>query len=221
MRAPHALAASCVAVSAALLLAACGGGSNKGDDKIKDPGTDVSASAPAPTTASATPSPTAAGVKRPTITLPPDAKDVFEGTETGDPVKDAILADNAGYVLAMDEGVFKGKTTGNLGFYATEKGLANAISYVQGVHDKGLVWTGTVRFFDRKVTMEGTGDASVVYCSDESKAFPKHVGTGKVDRGATTARSYVLYSTHAKKSAQGVWQTTDIVSERGSKQCRP
>ncbi|WP_031524857.1 hypothetical protein [Streptomyces sp. NRRL F-5123] len=220
MRAPHALAATCVAVSAALLLSACGG-SKKDDGKIKDPGADVSTSAPAPTSSSAAPSPTAAGVKRPTITLPSDAKDVFEDEHTGDPVKDAVLADNAGYVLAMDEGVFKGTTTDNLGFYATEKGLANAISYVQGVHDKGLVWTGTVRFFNRKVTLEGTGDASVVYCSDESKAFPKHVSTGKVDKGATTARSYVLYSTHAKKSAEGVWQTTDIVSERGSKQCQP
>jgi hypothetical protein len=220
MRAPHALAATCVAVSAALALSACGG-SKKSDDKIKDPGTDVSTSAPAPTTTSAAPSPTPAGVKRPVITLPSDAKDVFEDEHTGDPVKDAVLADNAGYVLATDEGVFKGKTTQSLGFYATEKGLANAITYVQGVHAKGLVWTGTVRFFDRKVTMEGTGDASVVYCSDESKAFPKHVKTGKVENVATTSESYVLYSTHAKKNAQGVWQTTDIVSDRGSKQCQP
>ncbi|MFI0897037.1 hypothetical protein [Streptomyces sp. NPDC020983] len=220
MRAPLALAATCVAVSAALALSACGG-SKKSDDKIKDQGTDVSTSAPAPTTTSAAPSPTAPGVKRPVITLPSDAKDVFEDEHTGDPVKDAVLADNAGYVLATDEGIFKGKTTENLGFYATEKGLANAITYVQGVHAKGLVWTGTVRFFDRKVTMEGTGDASVVYCSDESKAFPKHVKTGKVDNVATTSESYVLYSTHAKKNAQGVWQTTDIVSDRGSKQCQP
>ncbi|MGW5351500.1 hypothetical protein ACWERV_13445 [Streptomyces sp. NPDC004031] len=220
MRAPHALAATCVAVSAALVLTACGG-SKKDDGKIEDPGKDVTTSAPAPTTTSAAPSPTASGAKRPVITLPSDAKDVFEDAHTGDPVKDAVLADNAGYVLAMDEGVFKGTTTENLGFYATEKGLANAISYVQGVHDKGLVWTGTVRFFDRKVTLEDADDASVVYCSDESKAFPKHVSSGKVDKSATTSRSYVLYSTHAKKSAQGVWQTTDIVSERGSKQCQP
>ncbi|WP_031524862.1 hypothetical protein [Streptomyces sp. NRRL F-5123] len=223
MRAPHALAATCVAVSAALLLSACGG-SKKDDGKIKDPGTDVSTSAPAPTTTSAAPSPTAAGVKRPTITFPADAKDVFDGGTTGDPVKDAVLADNQGFISSVDDGFLRGSSsTDALGFYAIGKGLTNSITYIQGTVTKGYVWYGTLRYFDRKVTLLDDHTASVVYCSDENEAHLKDRRTGKVDKNSlsTSPQNYVLYNTHLTKSAQGVWQTDNIISNRGAKQCQP
>jgi hypothetical protein len=217
MRAPLALAIACATASAVLLLAACGGGSND-SDKIKDVSTGTApASAPATTTAAA-----ATGPARPAIAFPSDAKDVFEGEHTGDATKDAILADNEGFVRAVDEGLFKGSTsTGALGFYSTGKGLMSSITYIHGAVQKGLTWTGTVRFFDRKATVLGDGTASVTYCSDESKEFPKHRKSGKVDNVPTTSMSYVLYNTHLKKNAQGVWQTDNIISDRGSKQCQP
>jgi hypothetical protein len=61
----------------------------------------------------------------------------------------------------------------------------------------------------------------VIYCSDESKAFLKHRKTGKIDNTPTTAQSYVLYNTDLTENAQGVWQTDNISSVRGAKQCQP
>ncbi|WP_031519882.1 hypothetical protein [Streptomyces sp. NRRL F-5123] len=222
MRAPQALA--CVAVSAALLLSACGG-SKKDDGKIKDPGTDVSTSAPAPTTTSAAPSPTAAGVKRPTITFPADFKDVFEGGKTGDPVKDAILADNQGYVTAIDDAVIQGSThTDALEFYSTGKASTNAVEFVNSFLSQGQSLYGTTRYYNREVTMLSKDQAALLYCGDETNAFPKDRKTGKVDRGTSTedkSRNYVFYNTDLKKNAQGVWVTDNITSIRGYKKCLP
>ncbi|MFG1806242.1 hypothetical protein [Streptomyces sp. NPDC049040] len=221
MRAPIALAATCVTVSAVLLLTACGGDSKNDGDKITDVSTGKApSSAPAPTTTSASPS--ASGVARPTITLPADVKDVFEGGTTGDAVKDAILADNQGFVMAVDDGFVKGSgTTDALVFYSTGKGLTNSISYINDAAKQGFTRTGTIRYFDRKVAILPNGHASVIYCSDESQAFLKHRSSGKVDRNAPSAQSYVLYNTNLVKNAQGVWQTNNITSQRGAKQCQP
>jgi len=224
MRAPIALAATCVTVSAVLLLTACGGDSKNDGDKITDVSTGKApSSAPAPTTASA--SPTATGVGRPTITLPADVKDVFEGGTTGDAVKDAILADNQGFVMAIDDGVVKGSgTTDALVFYSSGKGLTNSITYIKGFVDKGITLSGTVRYFDRKVTLLSDGHAALLYCSDESNAFPKSRKTGKVDKSSSSgdkSRHYVFYNTDLKKNADGVWQTDNITSIRGGKQCNP
>ena len=136
MRAPLALAATCMAVSAALLLSACGG--SKGDNnKVKDVSSATPTTSPATTTPSASPS--ASGVKRPTITLPSDAKDVFEDQHTGDPVKDAILADNEGFVRAVDDGIFKGSgTTDALTFYSAGLTNVTAIHGLDGPVDRHL-----------------------------------------------------------------------------------
>jgi hypothetical protein len=219
MRVSIALAATCVTTSAVLLLSACGGSGSKDSDKIQS---DKSAS-PSAASPSVSPSATAsASAGRPTITFPSYAKDVFEGQHTGDATKDAILSDSAQSVRSVDEAIFQGTThTKALEFYNIGKGYENSIIYVSGVLKKGYTWTGTVRFFDRKVTILAPGQASVIYCSDESKEFPKHRKTGKIDNVPTTSQSYVLYNTDLKKNAQGVWQTDNVSSFRGSKQCQP
>jgi hypothetical protein len=159
---------------------------------------------------------------RPTIAFPSYAKNVFEDQHTGDPVTDAVLADNEQSVQSVDDALFQGTTkTEALDFYNTGQGLEKATAYVQGALDKGYTWTGTDRYFDRKVTLLSNGSASVVYCSDESKSFPMHRKTRKIDNVPTTADSYVLYNAHLKKNAEGVWQTDNVLADRGSKQCQP
>jgi hypothetical protein len=220
MRVPITLATA-VTASAVMLLSACGGDSTSSDKIPKVDTGSPSTSASASVVASASPTATVSA-GRPTITFPSYAKDVFEGQHTGDPVKDAVLADNEQFVRSVDDAIFQGSTkTAALGFYSTGKGLENSITYVQGALAKGYTWTGTVRFFDRKVTLLGKGRASVIYCSDESKEFPEHRKTGKIDNVPTTADSYVLYNTDLKKNAQGIWQTDNILGDRGSKQCQP
>ncbi|BBA97286.1 hypothetical protein RVR_2954 [Actinacidiphila reveromycinica] len=218
MRAPIALVAVCVTTSTALLLTACGGGSDSADKIQQSPSGSPSTSA----AASASPSTSSAAADRPTITFPSDAHDVFEDQSTGDAAKDAILADNAHWVEAMDDAVFQGTTkTKALPFYGVGLGYQKALPYIRGFLDKGKSWTGTVLFFDRKVTLLSSNDAAVIYCSDESKAFPKDRKTGEVEHTAGSSLDYVLYNTDLKKNAQGVWQTDNVTSYRGDKQCQP
>ena len=217
MRVSIALAATCVTTSAVLMLSACGGSGSKDSDKIQSDASDSPSATSPSTSPSATP---AAG--RPTITFPADAKDVFEDEHTGDATKDAILADNAQWVESLDDAIFRGTTgTQALGFYATGMGVDKSITYVHGFLSKNYTWQGTVRFFDRKVTLLSPGTAAVIYCSDESKGFLKNRKTGKIDNTPTTADSYVLYNTQLKKNTQGVWQTDNMLSDRGAKQCQP
>ena len=210
-------AATALAATAALLLTACGGGddSSKANDKIS--GADTGSPTSASPSASAS---SAAG--RPKITFPSDAKNVFEDQKTGDATKDAVLADSAMSVSSMDDAIFKGSTdTKALGFYNADKGLNAAITFVQGYINKNYTWIGETRYFDRKVTLSGDSQAYVTYCSDESKSFLKNKKTKKVDNTPTSADSYVLYHTSLAKNSRGVWQTTNIVSNRGDKACQP
>ncbi|MGW4735832.1 hypothetical protein ACWEQC_42940 [Streptomyces shenzhenensis] len=215
-RRPRLLTTAAAGVTAVLLLAGCGGNDDtKQNDKI--PGAETTP------TKSSSPTPTEpTSPDRPKITFPSDAKNVFEDTATGDATKDAVLADNALSVNSVDEAIFEGSTgTEALGFYNSGKALSSSITYVKGYIDDSDTWIGTTRYFDRKVSLSGANGAYVTYCSDESKSFIKNKKTGKVDRSPATADAYVLYHTKLTKNAEGVWQTTDIVSNRGDKACQP
>ncbi|WP_037906646.1 hypothetical protein [Actinacidiphila yeochonensis] len=216
MRSRIAIATLGVAASTVLLVSGCGG--SKSNDTIKQPTTSPPSSS---ASASTSPSATTAAAGRPTITFPSYAKNVFEDQHTGDPVKDEILADNAQWVDSMDDAIFQGTTkTKALSFYSTGKALTSAISYVKGYTKDGSKWAGTTRFFDRKVTLLGSDEASVIYCSDESKSWITTPGK-PVDSSPADASSYVLYNMDLKKNAQGVWQTDNGTSVRGAKQCQP
>ncbi|MDH6217750.1 hypothetical protein [Streptomyces pseudovenezuelae] len=209
--------AAALVAAAGLLLTACGGGddSSASNDKIAGADTGSAAAASPSTSASG-------GADRPKIAFPSYAKNVFEDQKTGDVTKDAVLADSAMSVDSMDDAIFKRSTgTRVLGFFNTDKALNAAITYVQGYIDKNDVWIGETRYFDRKVTLSGDRQAYVTYCSDESKSFLKNTKTHKVDKTPTSADSYVLYHTSLAKNAQDVWQTTNIVSNRGDKACQP
>ncbi|MFI0967222.1 hypothetical protein ACH4S8_38425 [Streptomyces sp. NPDC021080] len=212
------LATVAVGASATLLLTACGGGGHdpKTSDKI--------AGADTGNKTSASPSATASAVDtaRPEITFPSGVKNVFEGQKTGDPTKDAVLADSALSVNSMDDAIFQGSVdTEALGFYNSGKALNAAITYVQGYLDKGDTWVGTTRYFNRRVTLAGVTSATVVYCSDESKSFLENRKTKKRKNTPTTADSYVFYNAKLVKNSHGVWQTTNIISDRGAKACQP
>ncbi|GHA62232.1 MULTISPECIES: hypothetical protein [Streptomyces] len=217
-RRPTLLAALTLTAAAALTLSACGSdddGAAKDSDKIAgaDTGSETSA-APSPSETDT------AG--RPKITFPSDAKNVFEYEKTGNATKDAALADSTLSVNSVDEAIFEGSTdTKALGFYNAESALSDSITYVSGYINKNHTWVGETRYFDYKVSLSGELEAYVTYCSDESKSFIKDKKTGKVKDTPTTADSYVLYHAKLAKNAEGVWQTTDIASTRGSKECQP
>ncbi|MEU8603482.1 hypothetical protein [Streptomyces parvulus] len=212
-RRPAPLAAITLTFAAALTLSGCGGEDGTSDRQGK--------AASAGDGPSASPSVPMAG-DRPAIEFPSDAKNVFEDEKTGDSAKDAVLADSALSINAVDEAIFTGSAdTKALGFYNVDKALTSSIAYVQGYIDDNDTWIGVTRYFDRQAKFKGTDKAYVTYCSDESKSYIKNKKSGKVDRSPASADSYVLYNTALAKNPAGVWQTTDISSKRGDAACQP
>jgi hypothetical protein len=210
-------AATALAATAALLLTACGGGddNSKGNDKIA--GADTGASASASPSASAS---SAAG--RPTIALPSDLNLIFEDAKTGDSVKDAVLADNAERMRAVDAAITGTDPKGQaIAFYNTGRALEASLSWVAEFKKAGATLTGEARYYDRNVTLSGKTSATLSFCADESKGFSKDKKTERVDRTPVTKNSYVLYNTSLNKNSHGVWQTSQIISTRGAAKCQP
>jgi hypothetical protein len=218
-RRPTLLAALTLTTAAALTVSACGSDDGPSGDNDKIAGADTGGeqtSSPSPPAASS------AADGRPEIKLPSDLKLVFEGGETGDPVKDAVLADNAERMRAVDAAIAGTDPDGeSLGFYNTGKAMEAAVSWVGQFEKAGATVTGEVRYYERKVTLQGDASAALTFCADESKGFSKDKKTGEVDRTPVTKNSYVLYNTKLDKNAAGVWQTSQIISTRGAAQCQP
>ncbi|MGW1282750.1 hypothetical protein ACWD4N_03295 [Streptomyces sp. NPDC002586] len=216
-RRPRLLTTAVAGALAALLLAGCGGGGggSKANDKIA--GADSGSKTPASPRASAS---SADG--RPKITLPSDLRLIFEDSNTGDAVKDAVLADSAERMRAVDAAITGTDPKGGaLGYYDTGKALEAALSWVAQFKQANATVTGEVRYYDRKVTLEKGKSAVLTFCADESKGFSKDKKTGKIARTPVTKNSYVLYNTRLDKNADGVWQTSQIISSRGVTQCQP
>ncbi|MGW4547814.1 hypothetical protein ACWEN4_15725 [Streptomyces violaceorubidus] len=219
-RRPTLIAALTLTATAALTLSACGSDDDsaaKDSDKIAGADTGDKPSASPSPSSSAT---SAAG--RPKVELPADLKLTFEGTKTGDPVKDAVLADNAERMRAVDAAIAGTDPDAKaLGFYNTGKALEAAVSWVGQFEKANATVTGQVRYFDREVELRDETSAVLTFCADESKGFSKDKKTGKVAKTPVTKNSYVQYNTRLDKNAEGVWQTSQIISTRGSAKCQP
>ncbi|MFG3100135.1 hypothetical protein ACGFZL_06410 [Streptomyces sp. NPDC048182] len=208
-------AALALAAVTALVLTACSSEAENSDDNDKIAGADS-----AGPTATASSGRTAAAVARPTMTLPDDVKEVFSGWRTGDAAKDAVLTDAGHAQTAVTYAVAQGDPKSPaLAFYQSGTALAGSQDWVKGIVDADLTYSGTVSYFAPDVSVFDKGTAGVAYCADESKAYNKNRKTQKVDRTPPSEQSYVLYSTRLEKSSDGVWQTTKLASERGSKKC--
>ncbi|MGP4045539.1 hypothetical protein [Streptomyces sp. 2A115] len=219
-RRPTLLAAITLTAAAALTLSACGGGDSDSDSS-KD--SDKIAGADTGTEKSASPSESAAdSAERPKIELPSDVTLVFEDKGTGDPVKEAVLADNAERMRAVNAAITGTDPKGEaLAFYNTGKALEAALSWVEQFKDAGATITGEARYYDRKVTLQSETSAVLTFCADESKGFSKDKKTNKIAKTPVTKDSYVQYNTKLDKNADGIWQTSQILSTRGAAQCQP
>ena len=210
--------AAALAVTAALLLTACGSGdgSSKSNDKIA--GVDAG-----DTATSASPSAGVSGpADRPKITFPEGVENKFEGWKTGDPAENAVLSDVTQTVNAVDDAILRGDTnSATLAYYRQGKALVSAQKWVRAWLDEDLTWTGSTRYFNPKVKVADSDTAAVDYCADESKAYNKNRKTGTVDKSPSDESPYVTYSTQLMKNSKGVWQTTEVLSKRGDTTCAP
>ncbi|MFG2023026.1 hypothetical protein [Streptomyces sp. NPDC048825] len=96
-----------------------------------------------------------------------------------------------------------------------------AEEWVKAFADVGWTITGTVRYFDRQVTVRSKDSASLTYCADESKGFSKVIKTNEVKGTKVTKNSYVAYGARVEKNADGVWELMEINSTRGAAKCQP
>ncbi|MFD7689313.1 hypothetical protein [Streptomyces sp. NPDC059781] len=217
-RRPTLLAAFALTAIAALTLSACG---SEDDSAAKD--SDKAASEDKGGEESASPSALPSTVTdRPKIELPSDLKLTFEGAETGDPVKDEVLSDNAERMRAVDAAITETDPEGQaIAYYNTGKALEAALNWVARFEKAGATLTGEARYYDREVTLKSETSAVLVFCADESKGFSKDKKTNEVHKTPVTRNSYVLYNTKLDKNAESVWQTSQIVSTRGAAQCQP
>ncbi|MFF3616003.1 hypothetical protein [Streptomyces sp. NPDC002580] len=208
--------AAAFAVTTALLLTACGG---QGDGTDRS-GALAGADRATPESVPASRSASQPADHRPEITLPNDLSDRFENWKTGDATKDAVLADGRLAQTAMNDAIIEGTPdTPGLTFYYKGEALTSSARWVRKWLDAGITYTGTTRYYSPKVRILGTGSASLTYCADESKAFNRNRKTKQVDRTPAGNDSYVLYDTRLEKNAQGVWQTSEGTSVRGSSTC--
>ncbi|MER0240738.1 hypothetical protein AAHZ94_01580 [Streptomyces sp. HSW2009] len=208
-------------VAASMSLTACGGDSDSGSDskdKIKGAETSTQPTSPKP---SASSTPMDDGIDRPEITLPGDVHNVFEETTTGDPKKDAVLADNAHSINAIDEAITSGDIKRPaLKFYLKDAGLLSALEYIKSYYDADVTFTGTTRYYNRKVTILKNGSAVVNYCSDETKSNSKNRKTGKVKKNSPGPGNFLYSTSRLDKNSQGVWQVAKVTSDEGAAKCQ-
>ncbi|WP_051855016.1 hypothetical protein [Streptomyces sp. NRRL B-1347] len=211
------------AAAASLFLTACGGGDD-GSGSSEDGGKIAGADEGGGKTKDS-PSPTASqdgSADHPAVELPADVKNVFESWKTGDPVKDAALADARRRIDATDAAIADGESESKaIPFYYKGEALVGAAEWISGFKKEGLSVTGTTRYYAPQVTKHNATAVGILYCADESKAYTKNRKTGKTDKTPVTDKSYVLYNTRLDKNKQGVWQTTMLSSERGNAKCTP
>jgi hypothetical protein len=207
-----------VAVSAGLLLTACGGGGSDNSDKIQS-------SDPATTSASPSSSPTAtqaAGPDAPAFDLPSGIKVNFDGFSSSDPDKKAALTDAtyaAQAVIEFEAKVYTKEPTNFKRFWTGPHGASYADSIIaQG--KGGSVVTGTFDYYKPVVSSTQQGNLSVQYCEDQRKAYGKDAKTGKVDVTTPSAEDFDLWTLAMAKSPSGEWQVFNHTWAQGAKQCR-
>lgn len=215
-RRPRLLATAAVGATAALLLTACGGGSDesKGNDKIAgaDTGDKTSASP------SASPSEPAG---RPKIELPSDLTYTFDWPKTGDKEKDAVLGDSEQLIKAVDMAIAEQDPLHKAyRFYSEGTAAAGSEKFIREFVDYKDRITGAKQYFKANVKLNGDGTAGLSYCEDQSKAYNKSLKTGKTEVTPKSKDNYVLYSSFLRLNKQGVWITEKLTSQRGSTACQ-
>ena len=210
--------AAAVAVSAALLLSACGGGTSDSSDKIQT--TPATTLAPTATTAKPSPTATTAQPATPKFTLPPDAKVVFTGYDGPDAATKSVLRDVKNAVLSMQEAEGKGQgSTPNLKRYFIPLQAATASDTALWYHKNGLTITGTVKDYRPTVKFDAPDRVQVSYCEDERQAFDKVVATGEVKRTKPSLQDFSLWRMGMAKNAAGDWQVADYSQQEGVSKC--
>ncbi|MET9577450.1 hypothetical protein ACLQ2D_28090 [Streptomyces sp. DT199] len=146
----------------------------------------------------------------------------FEEQRAGGTTEDAILADSERAVSTVWQAVAYGDPEkSGMDSYYTDAALRGVYAYAKDNNARKTSWAGTLRYFDRQVTVLDKTSATLTYCVDESKANVKDLRTNNVKVVETSPESYVHYNAGVKKDEEGVWQIWELDEDRGSLKCQP
>lgn len=207
-----------LAVSAGLLLTACGGSnsSDSSSDKIKG-------AVDGPKNPLASASSAATGDGRPDVSVPADLHLNFDFDKPSDPKHAAALADAENYIRALDHGIAKQDPEDPAyKFYSLGSSARYAKSQIQAWVKGGWTVTGTDKYFKADTTSIGGGkQVLVTFCRNQGKFFSKSVKTGKVDRNEENLDSYQKFSLLMNSSVNSqVWKTQLIQVQGRVKECQ-
>ncbi|WP_405778130.1 hypothetical protein [Streptomyces sp. NBC_00859] len=201
--------AAALAISAALLLTACGG-SNHADGTAKSRDSTAIASSPS------TPSPPRAA--RPIIRLPRTFQLTFQNWTSSDPDQQAVLDDGKQQIRAGYAAIIANTPEASyLTFYDTASGLSQDKKWIRTYTGKNLTVMGKAPAYDARARLLGSSRTRAVlnYCMDESKAYSKDRATGKVEGNPAGTDPTVYYTVTLRKSSRDVWQAVSTSSKRG------
>ncbi|MFF3765776.1 hypothetical protein ACFYYR_17050 [Streptomyces sp. NPDC001922] len=202
-----------LAVATALLLTGCSSEESKGSGKIEGAG--QGASEPAPSHSTDQRRVSTAG-----FDLPKDVTVAVEADTTGDKAKDAVLEGHAKTLMGRLEYLTgRDPKSPAIGRYVDDTARPPLVDQAEQADARNETVTGTFRYYQRKVTSVRKDIAQVTYCEDQSKAFSRNVGTGKVKRTEPSAQDYIAY-TEALQRTGGSWRVLTSKSERGAAACQ-
>ncbi|GAA2639635.1 hypothetical protein [Streptomyces axinellae] len=206
-----------LAATGALLLGACGGDGGGSSDEIK--GADKGGESPSASASASKGEATDDGIKRPVIKLGKGAENVFEKADTGDPVKDGVLADAQRGINASDQVITRHKGVKTLEFYSKKGALLDANNYVKGWVEDGRSWVGKVRYYDWAVELQGEHKATVKYCIDQSGGQTKLLKSGKLLPNNGGKKNFGYATSQMERNKEGVWQEVSGDTEPEAERC--
>lgn len=217
---------------AALLLAGCGGSSQKAATL---PSASTSASgATTPSAAATTSTPSAAPTSTPTpssslpaAVLPADFKIVVDAPTPTDPTQNAIWAGWLAFYQAEYQAIGRNNPDDQL--YTQWTGLPTngapsakftTHDYIKSFHDTGDTITGTLRLYLRGVLGSDDQGTHLSWCEDQTAAYAKDIKTGAVKKTPPSRDDFFYYESYEKQGKDGRWLTMWIHSVQGDDRCK-
>ncbi|MEV6884915.1 hypothetical protein [Streptomyces sp. NPDC051135] len=213
--------AATLAVTAALLLTACGSGSDQPSDNSADgeQGKRSPQQSAEPTAAPADSKPD--GVD---LSLPKDMNLVFDWDKPKNKNEAAAMDDAANFFRAIYRGVDK-RTPNDaaVAAYATGGGLKYAHTQIEAWIEGGWTATGTLRHYDAATRSAETGTSvEVTFCADSSKFYGKEVETNKVLTTKPSIEDFDHYKMIMTRepTREGLWQASEVFVDTKAQECQ-
>ncbi|MEU9645127.1 hypothetical protein [Streptomyces sp. NPDC048188] len=210
------------AVSAALLLTACGGSDRSSDNGKSVDGehgtrTPQQTSVPSATSTEDEPD----GVD---LSLPKDMNLVFDWGKPKHADEAAAMNDAANFFRAIYRGVDR-RTAKDAAVtaYSTGGGLKYAQTQIEAWIEGGWTATGTLRHYDVTTRSAGNGTSvEVAFCADSSKFYGQEVETKKILTTEPSIQDFDYYTVIMAKepTSDGPWKASKVFVDTKAEKCQ-